>query len=339
MSGLNNENKGESMDWGAAFGNNGDNGNNGRDVGLTDSEEDELLKEEGAQIGMLNDGGDDGVAGFRDVHVASEVTVTISDQNTPIVVFFGPPSCGKTMVLIRLARYLKSRGVYTMEPVRDFRPTWDKTYKEFCDNFNNMVGGSVAALSNSHVDFALISVCKTSGGAPVCQILEAPGEGYFDPQKPDHAFPGYVNTIIGSNNRKIWAVVLETFDENLSMSGKKGLYVNKIHRLKSDMDGKDKVVFVFNKIDQTRYVRSARSINYKSAMEYVGNRFPGIFEPFRNLNPLTRSLFGKKYNFDFVVFKTGSYEHDQLNNKKMFTQGPDFYPEILWEVILKRVRG
>lgn len=37
----------------------------------------------------------------------NDVMVTISDLKTPLVILFGPPSCGKTMTLIRLSRYLK----------------------------------------------------------------------------------------------------------------------------------------------------------------------------------------------------------------------------------------
>ena len=51
------------------------------------------------------------------VGVASEeqndpnsITVTVSDPNTPIVILYGPPSCGKTMTLVRMTRYLQSQG-------------------------------------------------------------------------------------------------------------------------------------------------------------------------------------------------------------------------------------
>ena len=40
----------------------------------------------------------------------NKIKVTISDTTTPIVVLFGPPSCGKTMTLVRLARYLQNQG-------------------------------------------------------------------------------------------------------------------------------------------------------------------------------------------------------------------------------------
>ena len=45
------------------------------------------------------------------------IMVTIADQRIPIVVLFGPPTCGKTMTLIRLTRYLQKDG-YKVSPVR-----------------------------------------------------------------------------------------------------------------------------------------------------------------------------------------------------------------------------
>ncbi len=38
------------------------------------------------------------------------IKVTIEDEKTPIVVLFGPPSSGKTMILVRLTRYLRKIG-------------------------------------------------------------------------------------------------------------------------------------------------------------------------------------------------------------------------------------
>ena len=45
----------------------------------------------------------------------NSITVTVSDPNTPIVILYGPPSCGKTMTLVRMTRYLQSQG-YTVVP-------------------------------------------------------------------------------------------------------------------------------------------------------------------------------------------------------------------------------
>lgn len=61
----------------------------------------------------------------------NSIKVTVSDPNTPIVILYGPPSCGKTMTLVRLTRFLVSHG-YTVVPEKTFRPTYDENYKQLC---------------------------------------------------------------------------------------------------------------------------------------------------------------------------------------------------------------
>ena len=40
----------------------------------------------------------------------NQIRVTIADGKAPLVILFGPPACGKTMTLVRLARYLNKKG-------------------------------------------------------------------------------------------------------------------------------------------------------------------------------------------------------------------------------------
>ena len=70
----------------------------------------------------------------------NQIRVTIADTKAPIVVLFGPPACGKTMTLVRLARFLNKRG-YIISPIRTFRPNDDLNYVELCkaENFNNII--------------------------------------------------------------------------------------------------------------------------------------------------------------------------------------------------------
>lgn len=270
----------------------------------------------------------------EELNDANKIKVTIADYKTPLVVFFGPPACGKTMTLIRLTRYLQGQG-YTIEPVTSFRPTYDTNYSNMCRNFDAMVGSEDAAKSTSKINFMLVQVLRD--GKPLCQILEGPGEYYFKPEDPQAKFPKYVNAIISSANRKIWAIMVEPDRTNQRMDVEaRRNYVNKIHRLKTRISPRDKILFVFNKIDETPFVIGVGNIKYNLALQHTEYLYPSIFAPFMNVNPISK--WWKPYNFDFVAFQTGDFS-EAADGTLTFEQGADAYPRKLWKFILKRIRG
>ena len=68
----------------------------------------------------------------------------------------------------------------------------------------------------------------------------------------------------------------------------------------------------------------------------VADLFPGIFEPFKNQNPITR--FWKAYNCDLVRFCTGGY-NQKVAGGTTYTPSDDAYPEALWKKLMKMIRG
>lgn len=270
----------------------------------------------------------------------AKIRVTIADTSTPLVVLFGPPSCGKTMTLIRLTRYLRGINGYAIEPVTSFRPAHDKNYEEMCSGFNAMINNNKAAGGTNKINFMLIKIYYK--GKAVCQILEAPGEHYFDPdpkeKEPDKEFLPYVNAVINSKNRKIWAIIVEPDKTNKRMNPQRENYVTKIaNKLKTHITSRDKILFVFNKIDETPFVLSPGKVYIREAMKVTNEQlYPNIFIPFLNMNPITR--FWKPYNFDFIPFQTGSYSK-AADGTLMYQEGHDVYPVNLWNRIMKLVRG
>ena len=268
----------------------------------------------------------------------NQIRVTIADGRAPLVILFGPPACGKTMTLVRLARYLNKRG-YTISPVRTFRPSDDQNYVEICkpENFNRIINSPDAANSTANISFMLVEIIKD--GKRLCQILESPGEYLFNPNKPSEPFPSYVNTIIHSNNRKLWAIMVEPDWRN---DVDRINYVTRINELSTRMDVRDKTLFIFNKIDKTNFTRKKGQINIPQARAEITYQYPGIFEMFRNQNPITKLW--KDYLCGFVPFQTGTYtpttKMDSRGNVVFnYQEGADYYPQILWEEIRKSITG
>lgn len=259
----------------------------------------------------------------------NSIRVTVSDPKAPLVILFGPPACGKTMTLVRLTRFLQSEG-YTVAPIRTFRPTTDTNYAEICEKFDETMNSDNAADSTNRISFMLVEIIEN--GRRLCQILEAPGEYYFNPKKPNAGFPNYVNTIIASSNRKVWTIMVEPdwMDHTDRLN-----YVTKINRLKQSMRSKDSTIFVFNKIDLTNFVRGVGEINKGAAINEVKNLYPNIFVPFMNQNPLTKWV--KEYNCEFVPFQTGYYT--PALNGFTYQEGPREYCVKLWNTIKDSIRG
>ncbi len=262
----------------------------------------------------------------------NDVVVAISNKNTPIVVLFGPPACGKTMTLVRLSRYLKNVvSGYDVKPVRSFRPDDDGIYRKLCDEFSAQLNASAAAGGNDRMNFMLVSVSRGAGDQ-ICQLLEAPGELYFDPNKSenDPNATVYLNKIINSPNKKIYVVMLEP---NWRSEEKRRAYVDRIKYLKKKMRPKDRVILLGNKVDKAdEYIKSAGNVNDSGYQKFISDQYPGLFELFKEQRPIIN--FFKPYDCEFVPFQTGTYCKGS-SDKRIFEEGDDAYPKNLWAKISK----
>lgn len=259
------------------------------------------------------------------------IIVTVSDPKTPIIILFGARTSGKTMTLIRLTKYLEGMG-YNVVPDPIFRPDSDTHYQRMCREFSTIAHSDFAAVGNDVMSFMLVKVISPSGRT-LCQILEAPGEHYFDADIPNRPFPAYINNISRSiKNRKTWVFIVE---ENWGGSQRvRDLYASKIQQMQRNIRPQDKIIFTCHKVDTSNHFRPDGRPDVSQIFQNIKNQYPGIFSKYENRNPLTRLVF--PYNFDFITFSAGSF-NSTGDGRQVYTPGEDYYPQQLWDAIKKNI--
>lgn len=255
--------------------------------------------------------------------------VQIADREAPLVILYGPKQCGKSMTLIRLSQYLQKQGYYTITPDRSFRSSNDHLFKKGCDAFPMLINNPTAVVPDGTTDYMLVDVFDNRSGRTVCKILEAPGEYYFNPHKPNEQYPHYLNTIINAPNRKVWCIITEPTDKIGSA------YVARIRELKPRLrPGKDQVIILFHKVDlKPEFIASPGVVRQSAVIKYVNDYYPGLFNIF--LNPIPVVNLFKKYDCHLIPFSAGDFS--MRNGSLTHQPGADEYPEKLWSTIRKSI--
>lgn len=267
---------------------------------------------------------------FEEEQDPNKIQVVISDPS-PIIILFGARSSGKTMTLVRLTRWLKAHD-YQVEPDRNFRPSNSEFYKKMCDSFDENVNSDYAASRNQILNFMLVKVMNKYG-EPICQILEAPGEHYFDDKYPNREFPLYINKICTTDNPKTWMFIVE---RNWKDAKDRLNYANKIIKMQSLIEPSDRVIFTCHKSDLHPALINAGQPNVPQFFKDIKNQYPGIFSKYENKNPISRLW--RKYNFDFVVFSAGTF-NDTADGGQSYNPSKERNPAALWKAIMKTVKG
>lgn len=262
------------------------------------------------------------------------IEVNLTDKSAPIVFLFGAKSSGKSMTLVRLAKYLRPKG-YKLEVDANFCNIWE--YKENRAKFNKMLDSQFAMPGTNYNDFLLIKILDARGNT-ICQILEGAGEDYF-PKSIEGGtrsyieFSQYMTVLFASSNKKVWMFITEpNWDEN------RNEYVDRIGYCKDRFFGnRDKCIIIYNKIDKTPFA-SGEKVNIKAAMRQCNNEYPGLFSKFPNNSPLP-SFLKSPFSCKFVPFSTGSYSPAPIGANVPYTPSKDIYPHHLWESIMKCIKG
>jgi GTPase SAR1 family protein len=273
-----------------------------------------------------------------DVETNTIVTPVIIDQNAPLVVFVGPPSSGKTMILVRLAKYLRSNG-YIINTDETFLST--EEYKEDCDEFNNKLNTNVALKGT--VKFLLVNVHDNTGNL-IAKLLEAPGEDFFTTEKNNTAknkrIEPYLATIMTSANPKSYVVLLD-LDSQISFRRNHNYvdaYADRfINYFYPKINNKrDRIVLLYNKIDETPFGNINGCTNPKGARKDAEMYYKQMFA---TMKVSKLGGFVTADNFVFKTFCTGMFSDsvdDQGNNYQTYSVASDTYPRDLWNEIIRR---
>lgn len=264
---------------------------------------------------------------MQENHTYPQFDFEIVDPYTPIAILYGARGSGKTMTWIRLTRYLKAQG-YRVVPDPLFRPSYDKKYIEQCEKF-----WDICYKAPCNIDYMLLKVMDKRG-RPICQLLELPGESYFDPvnlQKNFETSPS-LEKLMNLRNPRIWIFMIEL---NAWSNTERSIYEEELdhipHRLRFD-----KAIFTCHKIDMHSelFIRNDTP-NTPVIFEQLKNQYPVIYYFLENKNPFTRPF--KKYNCSFIPFSAGQFfQHE--DGRLEYIQGSDIYPKLLCKAIIKAIR-
>lgn len=138
-------------------------------------------------------------------------------QSEPLILFVGPASCGKSMVLMSLVEYLDklSNPDYTIAP-NEYYILHDPNYIANCEEFMRTLELNTNASSgkiplDKTVNEILIDVKRGSNNGQMLRcysMLEAPGEDFFDIGNPRKPYKSYIKKIIKDAPCPIYYVML-----------------------------------------------------------------------------------------------------------------------------------
>lgn len=263
-------------------------------------------------------------------------TPKIHNNTVPVVVFMGPPASGKSMILVRLAKFLRNEG-YTIDTDRTFLATED--YQRACKQFKDKLCTNIAL--DGSVEFLLVTV-KDKSGKEIAKLLEAPGEDFYttDPEKIKNGentrVKPYLATIMTSTNPKSYVMLLD-LDSEVSFrinENHKDMYAQRFLDcfLPAINLKRDRIVLLYNKIDTTSFGTINGCHNPKGAREDAEIYYRQIFSTLRG-------GFFNLEQFAFKTFCTGMFakQTDSFGKEfQTYNVADDIYPRELWKEIIKK---
>lgn len=261
----------------------------------------------------------------EEIREVNRELIEISHVSGPLVIFFGPREIGKTVTLLRLCSYIE--GEYQITPVEHFRS--DQDYIDAIDKFEAIRRGVLAPDATGDINFMLLDISETTGKS-FCQILEAPGEHFFDIEDHKKFYPRYLNEIFSGDIRKVFVFFYEVglFNNTTHRMN----YVEKFVKLINEQihSNRDRIIILCNKCDLQPHVVDGKPVIKEFRKKVFDD---DAFLKLKNL--IIKSNFKHVH---FVPFSSGKFNLDK-DGKKVFAKSSDHYPSLLWDAIFDCVRG
>lgn len=286
--------------------------------GFNLNEEDKLLHKTNKKV--------DESLSRRNIDV-DEIFPNIDVISRPLIVLFGPVESGKTVVISRLFRYLKKKGIAEYKVNRGFinNDFHNDVIEEFLEEINHP---TYAPRSTGEQNFLLIDIYKNQ--EVYCHLLEAPGEHYFSQNQPkSQEYKTYLESILrGTQNKKIFVVFFE--DDMFNDQLLRQQYSERVSAVVKQMNKNDGLIVLYNKIDKNPQLFRAGKVNSKEIAKSVfGNP---SYATFKN------AIVNNRIKPIWVPFTSGAIKTKSDSGRRPFPLGLDEYPEKLWRGISKTIK-
>ena len=240
-------------------------------------------------------------------------------MNTPLILFVGMPESGKTMAVYSLAEHLTIlKEHYDISPDFSFLPH-DTAYADKCTKFQAVYDKNKPMMGKNGPRYAFpktmgdvyLKINVKQAGKTLYDILEVPGEKFFDPNNIAAGISPDILNLINPNafgrGKIVFILLLDLYTRQWDNDKTRmndpifQHYVNRLIDIMKNFKDGDKVITLLNQFD--------KSLNPTNDWEKWEGAYSGLFEALS---------VGRKY----IIF-------DKIKVKKLpYSCGRDFNQKI-----------
>ena len=269
--------------------------------------------------------------------------------NSPLVIFVGPASCGKTMVLMSLAEYLRKDLKYVITPDYNFIE-FDDAYVKLCNEFKDKLNHNIAvergkykpAMSKTNKPIMVDVFTKTN--KRVVRMLEAAGEDFFDPTNPAMPIERYITNAVSVSRTGrcpvYYVLLLDLHTRNHELYRDDTLrdeYQKRLIEICKNYKKGDKIILLYNKYDENRAGIGEDPMDivkkkYNTLIDSLKRNFIGIHE-YDGYDTLLPYVTGVDYHFE------EDYEGKKGDVPVYYTDDAVLkYEKDLWAALTKKFK-